>query len=38
VLEALAAHPLVGSSATARRIFDGYRAEHAWLRARFGAG
>ena len=38
VVEALASHPLVGSMATARRIFDGYRAEHAWLRARFGAG
>jgi 6-phospho-beta-glucosidase len=37
-VEALAAHPLVGSMLTAQRIFDGYRAEHAWLRAGFGAG
>jgi 6-phospho-beta-glucosidase len=38
VLEALASHPLVGSTGLARRIFDGYRAEHPWLRARFGLG
>jgi 6-phospho-beta-glucosidase len=37
-VEALAAHPLVGSMLIAQRIFDGYRAEHGWLRARFGAG
>jgi 6-phospho-beta-glucosidase len=37
VIEALAQHPLVPSRASARRIFDGYRAEHPSLRARFGA-
>ncbi len=36
-IEALAQHPLVPSRATAQRIFDAYRAEHAALRAGFGA-
>ena len=35
-VEALAEHPLVPSRATAQRIFDTYRSEHASLRAGFG--